>query len=85
MTTSIRDRHRVTPVTGIFAAAHGNHDTLHDTPRRQAGHQARTQEASTIPNESTVVTLGTGTPDQDVLVYDYEPRTKRLVLYRQQL
>lgn len=95
MTTSIGDKHRVTPITHVFETAHGDHDAEHDRARKRAELDALANHASsdhraagTPPGESTIVTLGTRSAapaDQDVLVYDYEPRTKNLVLLRQTL
>lgn len=93
MTKLFRNLLRVAPVSGVFAAAHGDHDAEHDRERRRAAHQppAPTTPAQhgpplgEPPGESAIVELGTTTPDQDILVYDYEPRTKRLVLHRQHL
>lgn len=94
MTKLFRNLPRVAPVSGVFAAAQGDHDAEHDRERRRAAHQppvSTTTLAQHSPSpgeslsESTIVELGAAATDQDILVYGYEPRTKRLVLHRQRL
>lgn len=93
MTKLFRNLPRIAPVSGVFAAAHGDHDAEHDRERRRTAHQppASTTLAQHDPrsgeslSESTIVELGAAATDQDILVYGYEPRTKRLVLHRQHL